>query len=290
MSGTILESIRAGDHECTVHDLMDLSKAAEQAERYNDMCEFMKEVIKQLCEMNETLEQEHRNMLSVAYKNVVGTKRQSMRSLADTHDSDKDQNTLNQKYLGLVESEVISVCNEVLNVVVSGPLIPLDVSSQEKAESTVFWLKMCGDYCRYLAEIGENKSHVELHDASTKNLKSALDSKSLTQSSLPSNKQPKEWASFFYQEAMEKARAQLPETHPTRLGLALNYSVCHYEILDQKDEATTLAKAAFDAAIEKLDTLNDSSYKDSTLIMQLLRDNLTLWTASKDDAGDADDN
>merc|ERR1719384_2516487 len=110
-----------------------------------------------------------------------------MRSLADSQDGDKEQSTLNQKYLGLVESEVISVCNEVLNVVVSGPLIPLDVSTQENAESTVFWLKMCGDYCRYLAEIGENKSYVELNDAAKKNIKSALDSGSLNQTSHPDN-------------------------------------------------------------------------------------------------------
>jgi len=42
-----------------------------------------------------------------------------------------------------------------------------------------------------------------------------------------------------------------------------------------------LAKKSFDAAIEKLDGLNDSNYKDSTLIMQLLRDNLTLWTSEQ---------
>ena len=36
---------------------------------------------------------------------------------------------------------------------------------------------------------------------------------------------------------------------------------------------------AFDDAIAELDTLDEESYKDSTLIMQLLRDNLTLWTS-----------
>ena len=44
---------------------------------------------------------------------------------------------------------------------------------------------------------------------------------------------------------------------------------------------------AFDDAIAELDTLNEDSYKDSTLIMQLLRDNLTLWTS--DTAGEGDD-
>jgi 14-3-3 protein epsilon len=49
--------------------------------------------------------------------------------------------------------------------------------------------------------------------------------------------------------------------------------------MNQPDEACKLAKDAFDAAIAELDTLNEESYKDSTLIMQLLRDNLTLWTS-----------
>lgn len=43
--------------------------------------------------------------------------------------------------------------------------------------------------------------------------------------------------------------------------------------------ADRLAKEAFDNAIAELDTLSEESYKDSTLIMQLLRDNLTLWTS-----------
>jgi 14-3-3 protein beta/theta/zeta len=76
-------------------------------------------------------------------------------------------------------------------------------------------------------------------------------------------------------------------THPIRLGLALNFSVFYYEILNAPDRACHLAKQAFDDAIAELDTLNEDSYKDSTLIMQLLRDNLTLWTS--DTQGDGDE-
>ena len=75
----------------------------------------------------------------------------------------------------------------------------------------------------------------------------------------------------------------LAPTHPIRLGLALNFSVFLYEVQAKQEEACQLAKKAFDNAIAELDTLDEESYKDSTLIMQLLRDNLTLWTSEGDD-------
>ena len=64
---------------------------------------------------------------------------------------------------------------------------------------------------------------------------------------------------------------------------ATQYSVFHYEIQNDPEKACQLAKKAFDDAIAELDTLSEESYKDSTLIMQLLRDNLTLWTSNEDD-------
>ena len=81
----------------------------------------------------------------------------------------------------------------------------------------------------------------------------------------------------------------LAVTHPIRLGLALNFSVFFYEIQGNPEEACKLAKKAFDDAIAELDTLSEESYKDSTLIMQLLRDNLTLWTSDDPDDGPGGD-
>ena len=88
-------------------------------------------------------------------------------------------------------------------------------------------------------------------------------------------------AEAAYKQATEKA-ANLAPTHPIRLGLALNFSVFLYEVQNKNKDACDLAKQAFDDAIAELDTLDEESYKDSTLIMQLLRDNLTLWTSDDD--------
>merc|ERR1719341_334937 len=90
-----------------------------------------------------------------------------------------------------------------------------------------------------------------------------------------------------YQDAFDISKSAMQPTHPIRLGLALNFSVFYYEIMSSPDKACQLAKQAFDDAIAELDTLNEDSYKDSTLIMQLLRDNLTLWTS--DTAGEGEE-
>lgn len=82
-----------------------------------------------------------------------------------------------------------------------------------------------------------------------------------------------------YKSASDKSATALQPTHPIRLGLALNFSVFYYEILNSPERACRLAKQAFDDAVTELDGLPEENYKDSTLIMQLLRDNLTLWTS-----------
>jgi 14-3-3 protein epsilon len=132
-----------------------------------------------------------------------------------------------------------------------------------------------GDYHRYLAEFasGEKRKNAATaaHDAYKVHFSTpSTFSTALTQ---------------CLQSATDVAQTELTPTHPIRLGLALNFSVFYYEILNSPDRACHLAKQAFDDAIAELDSLSEESYRDSTLIMQLLRDNLTLWTSS--DGNDA---
>jgi len=84
-----------------------------------------------------------------------------------------------------------------------------------------------------------------------------------------------------YNTAYDLAKNELPPTHPTRLGLALNFSVFYYEIRGEQDRACLMAKSAFDEAIPELDNISEENYKDSTLILQLLKDNLTLWSSGE---------
>jgi len=235
-------------------ELLAMAQLAESAERYEDMCKFMHALVGKKTKAKQSPNEKERNLLSVAYKNVVGSKRQSWRTLKSGSFQDLDPKTV-EDYRKLVEDELKEVCTQVLDLLKDTISIVKD-DDDASAEHKVFYLKMCGDYYRYLAEFAEE------------------------------DKSNKDNAEKYYKEAFELAKEKLPETHPTRLGLALNFSVCYYEILRKKDEACSLAKEAFDAAIEKLDTLNDASYKDSTLIMQLLRDNLTLWTSENEEADD----
>lgn len=230
-------------------DAVYLAKLAEQAERYEEMVENMKDVASE----DRDLTVEERNLLSVAYKNVIGARRASWRIV--TSIEQKEESKGNSSQVGLIkeyrikiETELAKICDDILEVL-DKHLIP----SATSGESKVFYHKMKGDYHRYLAEFAVGDTRKDAADKS-------LDA---------------------YKAATEVAQTELPPTHPIRLGLALNFSVFYYEILNAPDQACHLAKQAFDDAIAELDTLSEESYKDSTLIMQLLRDNLTLWTSSE---------
>ncbi|XP_067867482.1 14-3-3 protein beta/alpha-1-like [Heterodontus francisci] len=239
------------------NELVQKAKLSEQAERYEDMAAAMKAVT----EWGEELSNEERNLLSVAYKNVVGARRSAWRVISSIEQKTSEGGGSSEKKLHMVkeyrekvEAELREICNDVLGLL-DKYLIPNSTNS----ESKVFYLKMKGDYYRYLAEVAmaENK------------------------------KQTVENSQTSYQEAFDISKTDMQPTQPIRLGLALNFSVFYYEILNSPEQACALAKAAFDEAIAELDSLNEDSYKDSTLIMQLLRDNLTLWT-SDNAADDAD--
>jgi len=233
--------------------LVFMARTAETAERYEDMCKIMRELVLFTGKNEQELTVEERNLLSVAYKNVIGSRRAAWRTLNAGVDEGKFDDLV-VAYRKQVEGELSDVCLDVLDLLEN----TLVKNNTKENEARVFYLKMTGDYYRYLAEFVTDKQY---------------ESK----------------AADFYKQAQEISTKVLDATHPIRLGLALNYSVCFYEILKDKKAACELAKSAFDQAISGLDKLPEASYKDSTLIMQLLRDNLTLWTSESQQGGGEDE-
>lgn len=239
--------------------LLFLSKLAEQAERFEDMMDYMKKVAVQ----PQELSLEERNLFSVAYKNVVGARRASWRivstleqkeeaKLAAGTGGSREHMAAIKEYHARIEKELEDICNDVLSIL-GDHLLPKTTAG----ESKVFYHKMRGDYYRYLAEFLTGDRRKQVAEASLSS----------------------------YEAATAIAAAELSTTHPLRLGLALNFSVFYFEIMGVQERACQLAREAFDDAIAQLDTLSEESYKDSTYIMQLLRDNLTLWTSEVDDSG-----
>merc|ERR1712224_1084845 len=189
------------------------AKLAEQAERYDEMADYMKQV----GTSGTDLSVEERNLLSVAYKNAVGSRRASWRIISSVGQKEasksNDGNVANcTEYRMKVETELQGICDTILTLL-NESLIP----AAKEAESKVFYHKMKGDYYRYIAEFTEGDKKT----GAAQSAKSA------------------------YDDAMGAA-SELAVTHPIRLGLALNFSVFHYEVLSNPDEACKMARTAFE--------------------------------------------
>eukprot|EP00754_Rhynchopus_humris_P022343 Rhum_TRINITY_DN14788_c12_g1::Rhum_TRINITY_DN14788_c12_g1_i2::g.119107::m.119107/K06630/YWHAE; 14-3-3 protein epsilon len=230
-------------------DLIFAAKLAEQAERYDEMVLCMKAVVKD----SAKLTQDERNLLSVAYKNSVGNRRASWRVLTSIEQREEQKQSGNaakvKEYREMIEQELSEICEDIIN------LLERDVLVQGGSDDRVFFKKMQGDYHRYHVEATQDPKH-------------------------------KQQALQAYLDALETAKSNLPVANPTRLGLVLNLSVFYYEILKNTEDGIMLAKQNFDEAVQELENLPEAEYKEATLIMQLIRDNLTLW--SEDETSNRD--
>ena len=192
---------------------------------------------------------EERNLLSVAYKNAVGSRRAARRittsvELEEASKGNDGYAAWAREYRDKVDDEVQKLCITMLGLL-DQSLIP----KASDGESKVFYLKMKADYHRHIAEstAGEAKA------------KAAC------------------CTEVAYAAAAAAAEELLAVTHPIRLGLALNYSVFLYEVQLKPEVACKWLHMAFEAAFAELDNVREDLYKDSTLIMQLMCDNLALW-------------
>jgi len=226
------------------------AKLAEQAERYDEMAEHMHEVGK----LSDELSIEERSLLLVGYKNSVGSRRAAWRIITRVEQKEKSKGNEEQakharEYCTNIEGELQKICDTILDLLDTNL-----ISRATTSESKVFYHKMKADYYRYIAEFTD----------------AVVRAKAV------------ENAKLAYVEAQKVAEKDLAITHPIRLGLALNFSVFMYEVLQDQDEACKMARTVFEDAIADLDNVGDDTYNDSTLIMQLLRDNLMLWTSDSE--------
>ena len=107
---------------------------------------------------------------------------------------------------------------------------------------------MIGDYYRYVAESADASKIEEV----------------------------KNGALNGYQEA-DKLSKSLNACNPIRLGLALNYSVFQYEVLNDHKRACELGEVALTEALEKIDDVDEETFRDAKSIIELLKENLSLW-------------
>lgn len=232
----------------------------DKSERYQELVPIVRELFQHAVD-SQFLNLRIRNYFSVAYKHVTASLRSAWRALNVERnkftDRDIQEYKIVEEYLIEIENELKGICDEVVDQIDKYVFLGSETATPESSpsidnETRVYFLKMKGDYYRYKAEVSTGQALVIARDKA----KNAYD------------------LATQYSES-------LPCVNALKLGLALNFSVFYYEIDRSAEKACLLAKHAFDSAIKDIDAMSEVNYKESTLIMQLLRDNLSLWS-SKD--------
>jgi 14-3-3 protein epsilon len=236
----------------SVEENIFLARVAEQAERFEDMVEFLGIV---LDSKGPEVSSDERNLLSVAFKNLISSKRAACRTIAAIEQNPKYAKYASAlaSYKATIEDKLTTDCQTVINLINSKVL-----SKSCDGESKAFFIKMVGDYYRYIAE----------------NAKGSL-MEEVKQNALKS-----------YNEANQ---ITLPPCNPIKLGLALNFSVFHYEVMKNHKAACELADRALQDALDKIDELEEDDFRDAKSIIELLKENLTLWKDEEQDGNEIDD-
>jgi len=229
-----------------------MAMLGEQCNRFDEMVEFLEDMLKS---RDKDLNSDERNLLSIAYKNSVTSKRTALRTVMAYELKEKKKESSNflpfiQEYRKKIEDELTKTCQNVLNSIDNHLL-----KKAEDAEARVFYYKMKGDYNRYIAEYAQG------------DLKQRVG----------------EGARQSYEEATKLVKG-LPPHHPIALGLALNYSVFYYEVLNDHETACKIAKETLDSAEKELNVNEENDeYQDAISIVNLLRENLEMWKIEAED-------
>ena len=198
---------------------------------------------------------DERNLLSIAYKNSISGGRSAVRTIMayEAKEKKKENSTFLPyitEYKKQVEDELTKLCQGVLKTTDDQLL-----KKAEDDEAKVFYIKMKGDYNRYIAEYAEGDLKKQVSDDALK----------------------------AYDEATEIAKS-LPVLNPIALGLALNFSVFYYEVINDHKKAIEIAKAAVDKADKELPNIDEDAdeNRDTVSIYNLLKENLDMWVSEEE--------
>lgn len=126
-----------------------MARVAEQAERFDDMVDFLKPV---LDNKGGNLSADERNLLSVAFKSLISSKRSAWRTITAIEQNPKysKYNDALAAYKKKIENALYADCEKVIEIVRSKVL-----TKQSDNEARAFFIKMVGDYYRYIAETAQ---------------------------------------------------------------------------------------------------------------------------------------
>ncbi|KAL8426072.1 hypothetical protein Efla_007345 [Eimeria flavescens] len=233
-----------------------VASVAQETDRFDDVVKAMKEVVAE----GKGLNRDEATLFSLGYKQKITSCRNTWRNISLLESKGLETgNPVPERliqYRQEIEKETEDICNEVIQ------LVEHDILPNVKgAESEAFFVKMKADYYRYLAEFAQENSF-----------------DSVVQKALEA-----------YEQASKIADEGLPEGHPVRLGIALNFSVFYFEALNDQTKACELAKAAIGTPESALSALPEDQARDSESMLKLLQENLTLWTGGAGEEEEADE-
>lgn len=211
--------------------------------------------MKRVIQLNPDLNEDERNLLSVAYKNSISQTRKNLRAIkniiADVESQGQFPNRLNmlQEFRQQMFDELEAICKDLIELV-DNALIPAANSS----EARVFYEGLKANYYRYICESIEDMNDRQV---------------------------VAEKANQSYLAAIEIAKNDIPAYKPSYLGLLLNYSVFLYEILDKKEEAIELSQKTYNESSPLIEENSEQSFHEANVILNVISDNLRIWNEAR---------
>ena len=227
-----------------LEELSAFAKVALIAERYEDASRFIENVAKK---KKDDLTKEEKNIFYNSNKFIINSKRCAIRATYIIEEKEKKKSyqflPIINNFKNILETEIIEISKNVINII-NNYLLKKIITD----ESKVFYLKMKGDYYRYLCELYTSNDNQHYIDECEK----------------------------CYKEANDMVQ-NFPWSNHIRLSLTLNFSVFYYEIKKNANQAIKMAKEAIKGAKKQLDKIKDDEDKDASMTLQTLKENILIW-------------